>query len=464
MKKVKIDIVVLPVEIWCEIIEFLGDVEDVVCFLRVLPLYTLTNTYFDHVMKMVWYYKDDADISIVTKYAARYLHLDNYSCVNFESFLSLEHVTLEGTYIDANGLNYLGSRISSLNIMYNTIDEYFVNSLKNAITMHNNITSVSFRRCVFKDGKRISMDFAVIAANVTSLFLKSSVTPSDIIVGICTGIAVSGSKLTSLTLDYVTIETEVLGCLAIALKGNSVREISLMGNNIDDYRLEILRPAFTDPNTKIAVLDLGGNVFGYECIVTLSNILTNEHNKITKFSLRKCHLDEHLMRIICETLVHPNCKVTHLDMSNTFFGRHTTHIKKILCGHKIKVLDLRNNDIRYVINIITNMDQCTLERLNVSYCSAEFLSVIRGKYKLQCLGMENANITKFDTAIRKLRKDMTILTTKYECKNEFRVIKCPHKIDVYYRDKRSWTKKVNGDFYSDVSILDVGISNSYIPS
>ncbi|XP_073716127.1 NACHT, LRR and PYD domains-containing protein 3-like, partial [Misgurnus anguillicaudatus] len=193
---------------------------------------------------------------------------------------------------------------------------------------------------------------------------------------ICDGLKNPTCKLEKLTLSMCDVTDEGCAALASALKSNPshLRDLDLSHNNLSDSGVKLISDVLKNPNCKLEKLKLRYcGVTGEGC-AALASALKSNPSHLRELDLSLNNLRDSGVKLICDGLKNPNCKLEKLELSScrvTDEGCAALASALISNSHlrelNLSENNLRDSGVKLICDGLKNPN-CKLEKLKLSEC------------------------------------------------------------------------------------------------
>ncbi|XP_044869683.1 NACHT, LRR and PYD domains-containing protein 3-like [Mauremys mutica] len=147
---------------------------------------------------------------------------------------------------------------------------------------------------------------------------------------LCQGLKDPNCKLKTIVLRQCSLTAACCGDLSAALSTNqSLTELELSGNELGDLGIKLLCEGLKHPRCKLQKLVVWDCQLTDACCGDLSSLLSTNQS-LRELNLRGNNLSYSGVKLLCEGLKHPNCKLEKLDLSEIHIDEITTQDLEVL--------------------------------------------------------------------------------------------------------------------------------------
>ncbi|XP_030418017.1 NACHT, LRR and PYD domains-containing protein 3-like [Gopherus evgoodei] len=159
---------------------------------------------------------------------------------------------------------------------------------------------------------------------------------------LCEGLKHPHCNLQTLLLWQCSLTAACCGDLAAALSTNQcVTELELSGNELGDSGIKVLCEGLKHPRCKLQKLMVWDCHLTNACCGDLSSLLSTNQS-LRKLNLNSNNLSYSGVKLLCEGLKHPNCKLEKLDLSEIHIDEITTKEFEVLLKIKLGLSIVHN--------------------------------------------------------------------------------------------------------------------------
>ncbi|XP_072466334.1 NACHT, LRR and PYD domains-containing protein 12-like isoform X2 [Notamacropus eugenii] len=221
---------------------------------------------------------------------------------------------------------------------------------------------------------------------------------------LCKALENKTCKLEKLSLQCCGLSPLCFQILFSALLcNNSLKDLDVSGNFIDDRASKLLCKALENQNCKLEKLSLGSCTFSPTWSQNLfSALLCN--NSLKDLDVSGNFIDDRAGKLLCNALENQNCKLEKLSLGScTFFPTWSQNLfSALLCNNNLKDLDVSGNFIddragKLLCNALENQN-CKLEKLSLASCcltpeySQNLLSALNSNESLKELDLSGNSL------------------------------------------------------------------------
>ncbi|XP_070586744.1 NACHT, LRR and PYD domains-containing protein 12-like [Erythrolamprus reginae] len=225
-----------------------------------------------------------------------------------------------------------------------------------------------------------------------TLFLKN--TDDKIMEVLCDGLKQPECTIGTLKLAGEILTESCSRNLAEVLRKNqSLRELTLLLNNLDDKIMELLCDGLKNPECTIETLKLAGEILTESCSRNLAEVL-RKNQRLRQLTLFLNNLDDKIMEVLCDGLKKPECTIETLKLTEGVITKSgSRHLAEVIRKkQRLKTLYLKvNNDDNEAMEVLCEglkHPECTVKTLELAgeilteSCSRNLAEVLRKNQRL----------------------------------------------------------------------------------
>uniref|UniRef100_A0A8C4RJM7 NACHT, LRR and PYD domains-containing protein 12 n=1 Tax=Erpetoichthys calabaricus TaxID=27687 RepID=A0A8C4RJM7_ERPCA len=206
---------------------------------------------------------------------------------------------------------------------------------------------------------------------------------------LCEGLKTKNSKLETLRLSQCKLTSGCCEGLSLALSAahSHLTELKLSDNNLEDSGVRLLCEGLKNPNCKLETFRLSSCGLTAGCGAPLSLGLSAEHSRLTELVLGNNNLGDSGVKLLYEGLRNKNCKLEKRVLFSVLSDEHS-HLTELWLGYN-KLEDL---GVVLLCEGLRNKS-CKLEKLG-AFCVHLLCEGLRDKNcKIEKLGLTQCGLT-----------------------------------------------------------------------
>ncbi|XP_039615796.1 NACHT, LRR and PYD domains-containing protein 3-like isoform X1 [Polypterus senegalus] len=233
---------------------------------------------------------------------------------------------------------------------------------------------------------------------------------------LCKGLMDTNCKLEKLGLSSCGLTSGCCKALSSVLscKYSHLTEVWLNTNNVGDSGVQMLCESLRSPNCKLEKLGLRSCYLTSGCCESLSSALSVDHSRVIQLELSDNNLEDSGVRLLCEGLRSPNCKLQKLSLlscgltsgccaalSSALSVKHSLMTRLELSGNK-----LEDSGVHLLCEGLRE-ENCKLEKLKLQQCGltsgcCKFLSAVLSADHSKLIQLELGMNKLLDSGVRLL--------------------------------------------------------------
>uniref|UniRef100_A0A8C4RDU6 NACHT domain-containing protein n=1 Tax=Erpetoichthys calabaricus TaxID=27687 RepID=A0A8C4RDU6_ERPCA len=267
------------------------------------------------------------------------------------------------------------SRLVHLELSDNNLEDSGVHLLCEGLRNTNcKLETLELDSCGLTSGscKALALVLSSGCSQLTVLELGDNKLKDSGVCLLCEGLRNKNCKLERLRLSncYLTSGCGVALSSALSTDHSHLTELWLGGNNLGDSGVRLLYEGLRNPNCKLQKLRLSLCHLTSRCCVALSSVLSTEHSHLTDLYLGLNFLQDSGVRLLCEGMRNPLCKLKKMRMEDcALTSGCCVALSSVLAAQHSKLTELelggnnlKDSGVRLLCEGLRNPN-CKLEKL-----------------------------------------------------------------------------------------------------